>query len=72
MSDVFRITSFDVVRRGLFRWDVVTRVSGGIDMCLNQPYLFRWMAVRSARRQASEAAQPSEHVVARFEIGRPS
>ena len=64
----------EVVRRGRFSWDVVTRGEGLLlDMSLEQPRMFRWTAVRIAKRiQREKLRQRDEQIVLRLPLdGEP-
>ncbi len=66
-----RIAAIEVVREGRFKWQVHSRYPGGIDMCVNTPFWFRWRAERYARRQAEMARREgmAPQVVSRIELG---
>lgn len=46
------VSAIEVVREGRFAWQVHTRIPDALDMCLNQPFWFRWRAERYARKAA--------------------
>ena len=60
----------EVVRRGRFSWDVVTRKHGLLmDMSLSMPFMFRRSAVRYARRRHRELlTERTEHTVLRLPL----
>jgi len=52
-----RVSSVDVERRGRFRYVVVTRVPNGIDMEFQPACMFKWTAMRLARKTWAQERQ---------------
>jgi hypothetical protein len=64
------VAAIEVVREGSFAWQVHTRIPDALDMCLNQPFWFRWRAERYARRRAGEERRRiTPPAVSRIELG---